>query len=98
MQQDMGAPTTHKPPPRTSPLPTTGVQPIIPIPYNPSALFLINPILQATKYPPLPQGKEAAIAEAQSQATTVTAPGEDATRHPLFTCISRGLCKQKSPR
>lgn len=86
-QQDTGAPTTNKPPPMdTPPLPTTPVQPIIPIPQNPSAPFLIDPILLQDKAPSPASRQRSSRSRghqgvAQPEATTVTLPA-DATPHP----------------
>lgn len=99
--------------PHTNLSPWTLPLPIIPVPCKPSAPFLINPVLpQATDEGPSPASSQRS-SHSRGHQRVASTPGDRhsdrpplpplqqkmlITPHPLFTCISRGLCKQKSPR
>lgn len=73
-------------PPWTPPLPATAVQPTIPIPHNPSAPFLIDPILLQDKAPSPASRHRSSRSRgrqgvARPEATTAALPA-DATPHP----------------
>lgn len=89
-------------PPWTPPLPTTGVQTIIPIPHNPSAPFLIKPILLQDEAPSPSSRQRSSRSRgrqgvAQPEATTVTLPADAAPHPPSHLHLQRAVQAEELP-